>query len=55
MMGASGHSAGVWTTRNTRVVGGELRSGIQGLRYSASKPWLVNFRERLFSVTVRTT
>jgi hypothetical protein len=37
------------------VLGGDtLRSRLQ-LAHSVSKPWLVNFKVRQFSVTVRTT
>lgn len=31
------------------------RAAMRGLAYSVSKPWLSNFRVRLFSVTVRTS
>jgi hypothetical protein len=34
---------------------GQGRDALHSPRYSFSKPWLVNFSVRLFSVTVRTT
>ncbi len=49
-----GHRHGVISKREAGWKTGR-RAAMRSLAYSVSKPWLSNFRVRLFSVTVRTS